>query len=234
MTAVILAAGSGTRLQEDLPKAYVLLAGKPVLRYSLESFQKSGQVDAIVIVVSPDMLDYAQNISQTYFRDITKFRGFITGGATRQHSVFNALKHLASNSNPGLVAIHDAARPFLKTALIEKLYRNAGKYGAAAPGIKVTDTIKEINADSTIKNHLKRENLIAIQTPQVFTFAPLLEVFNTLQDRLEKYTDDTELFSAAGKETKIIGGDDALFKITYKNDLEKARLLLEKETKWWI
>lgn len=234
MTAVIVAAGTGSRLQEELPKAYILLAGKPILWYSLFSFQKSDSVDSIVVVVSPEMIDYAGSVQETYFKDISKFISFIPGGATRQHSVYNALQYLAREKKPDYVAIHDAARPFLKTSLIENLYRTAGKTGGAAPGMKVTDTIKEVDSNRAIKTHLKRDSLVAIQTPQVFTFSPLLEVFNRLQDNLEQYTDDTELFSAGGNKTGIIEGDPELFKITYKSDLERARLFLEKGANWWI
>lgn len=234
MTAVIVAAGTGSRLEAELPKPYILLADKPILWYSLYSFEASPFVEDIVVVISPEMEDYANSIQDKYFRDITKFAAFAHGGETRQQSVYNVLQEIKTELNPEIVAIHDAARPFLKVSLIEKLYKAACKTGGAAPGLKVTDTIKEVNSDRTVKTHLKRENLIAIQTPQVFAFSDLLQEYTGLSGTLEKYTDDTEIFSEGGGKVEIIEGDPDLFKITYKNDLERARQFLEKGDKPWI
>ena len=180
-------------------------------------------------------MQYAEKTWKKYFRDIKKFRCFTGGGETRQHSVFYALEKLHSlgPANDDCVAVHDAARPFLDPALVERLYHEACISGGAAPGIPLIDTVKLCSRDSIIEKHLKRAGLRAIQTPQVFKFDRLYSAFCENKECLAGFTDDTEIFSHAGGRVKMIEGDRKLFKITYKEDLKKAKQIAGKEKKKW-
>ncbi|OHD20933.1 MAG: 2-C-methyl-D-erythritol 4-phosphate cytidylyltransferase [Spirochaetes bacterium GWD1_27_9] len=233
LTVVILGAGSGTRFGSNLPKIFVKINGKPLLWYSLYSFQNVEEVENIYVVVSPDRLEYARTLQKKFFKKITKFRGFITGGKTRFDSVLNALKIIQMEEECNFVAIHDAARPFIKPELINKIFTEAIKVGASSCGISVVDTIKSLDEKGFIHSHLKREHLVSIQTPQIFNFQKLIKSYQIAKKKEIAFTDDTEVYSLVDKKISIIEGDNDLTKITYKEDLKTAKEILKRNRNLW-
>lgn len=230
---VIAAAGASTRITSKIPKPFIIINNKPMLWYSIFSFDKLDFVKGIFVVISEKDLEYSKKFEKKYLKKIYKFKSFIIGGKERSDSVYNALQYINKKNNPDFIAIHDAARPIIKQDLICKIFNEAVKYGSAAPGIQVIDTIKKINNDYFISSHLNREDLIAIQTPQIFNFNNLLKSYNIYYKKKINVTDDTEIYSNGHKNIKIVKGDLNLFKITFNRDIKTAKKILRENKKQW-
>ena len=233
LSVVIVAAGASTRIINKLPKPFIKINNKPILWYSIYSFNKLDFVKDIFVVISKNNLEFSKKIQKKYLKKINKFKNFIIGGKERSDSVYNALQFINSKNNPDFIAIHDAARPLIKQDLICKIFTEAVKFGSAAPGIHSIDTIKEVNKNFFISSHLNRENLIAIQTPQIFNFNKLLLSYNKYYKKNLKVTDDTEIYSKDYKHIKIVNGDLNLFKITYNNDIKIVKKILKEYKNQW-
>jgi 2-C-methyl-D-erythritol 4-phosphate cytidylyltransferase len=233
LTVIILAAGSSSRFDSAISKVFTNIGNKPMCWFPVQSFQKTDSVDKIYVVVSPENLEFAKTIQRKYFKSITKFKSFITGGKTRQDSVYNALKIIQAEGKCEYIAIHDAARPFVKPQIVYDIFKEAVKTGAATCGISVVDTIKVINDREMITTHLNRNDLIAIQTPQIFDYEKLLKAYHTARKKSLTFTDDTEVYSLIDKKISVIPGDKDLFKITYKDDINTAKDILKKNKNIW-
>lgn len=216
VTVIIAAAGKGTRLGFEQPKAFVPLCGKTILEHCVESVKKS-QVDHIIITVSEDMFDYAAQLLAT---DIDSGRiRLVFGGVERADSVWEALKTV--DEQDSYVLVHDAARcltpPELFNRVIEELY--AGKK-AVIPVVPVCDTIKEVK-DNRVVHSPVRSNLRAAQTPQGFYTRELVEAnqayFAKKSEGCE-CTDDASLMEYTGVPVYTVPGDERALKITTEQD----------------
>ncbi len=212
---LIVAAGRGHRFGGELPKQYALLAGRPVLRHSIESFRSHPGVGEILVVIHPDDRDlYDRAVTGLDLPDPA------LGGATRQESVRRGLEQLAARS-PDKVLIHDAARPFVPEgvigAVIQALDRNIGAIAA----LPVVDSLKR-GHDGTISEAVEREGLWRAQTPQGFRFAEILAAHRDLAGKSHDLTDDAAVAQAAGHSVELIEGATETFKVTTAEDLERA------------
>lgn len=152
--AVIVAAGRGKRMKKGINKQFIDIKGKPMLYYSINSFNKSPLIDSIVIVCEKNEIEYCrENVIKKY--DLNKVTKIVEGGKERQNSVFNGLKVL---KNCEIVLIHDGARPFVTENIIQDGIRYAGVYGACACGMKPKDTIKSRGENGFSQGTLSREN----------------------------------------------------------------------------
>ncbi len=232
MDVLILCAGSGKRFGSNKSKLLQRIAFKPLIYYSIKSFNNCPITKRIFLVVPENEVSNFHPLISRYKKEFKKVNGIIIGGDERVDSVRNGLKYFELKGGDEFIAIHDGARPFIKIEMIEKIFSEAKKYGAAAPGIKVVDTIKSCSKDMFIENHLKRDNLVAIQTPQIFRFKEIVDAYNffSLQGF---YTDDTELFSKINNKIKIVEGDRDLIKITYKEDLVIAKTIYKRIKNLW-
>ncbi|MEG0371250.1 MAG: 2-C-methyl-D-erythritol 4-phosphate cytidylyltransferase, partial [Clostridium sp.] len=186
VTAIIVAAGMGSRMNLSYNKQYVKLLDKEILAYTLEVFENTIGIDDIILVSAPDEIEFCrENIINKYH--INKVKTIVSGGGSRQESVYNGLRAI---SRTDIVVVHDGARPFVSTKIIEESIYAAKEYGAAAASVKVKDTIKE-GKSTTYGNTLNRENLFSIQTPQSFQYELILRA----HENAIKYgfcaTDDT-------------------------------------------
>jgi len=213
--AVIVAAGAGSRMGTDLPKQYLLLDGRPVLMHTMGKFAVHPDV-TLVLVLHPAM--------ESYWEDLCRAHGFavphaiVHGGATRFQSVRNAVSFiLEKEHDPGrcIVAIHDAARPFVSPELIEKSYRAAAVFGAAAVAVPAVSSVRMGTADQNTA--LDRSKIWLVQTPQTFTGDLLAEGF--AQEESDVFTDDASVIEQRGHPIHIIEGDRRNIKITYPEDL---------------
>jgi 2-C-methyl-D-erythritol 4-phosphate cytidylyltransferase len=218
VTAVIAAAGSGERLGAGGPKAFVPLAGRPMIEWSIEAFRACDSVGAIVVAVPPGHVDELGG------GDIS----VVPGGATRAQSVANALRAVET----ALVAIHDAARPLLTAALVEDLVARIGADPDAAGAIAaapVTDTIKLAGgsgASLEIERTLDRPRLWAAQTPQIFRTEALRAALEVEAEKRDAATDEAMLVEAAGATVLIHEASPQNLKVTTQLDLRVAELLL--------
>lgn len=215
--AIIVAGGSGKRMDAIGPKQFLLLNQKPIVLYSLEAFYKYSSDIEQILVLHPTYISLWEGICNEF--QITIPHKVVVGGETRFHSVKNGLDSI---STEGLVAVHDAARPMINSTFIEKLFTEAALFDSAIPGIAVNDTIRQMDRNAT--QQLDRNTLRAIQTPQVFKVSDLKKAYQ--QDYAAKFTDDASVMQSAGYSLHITEGLQANIKVTYPNDLILAEALL--------
>jgi len=221
VAAVVVAAGRGERAGASIPKQYRPIGGEPMIRTTLRAFVGHPRIDFVQPVINPNDRD-------SYDRAITGLKDLlppVAGGATRQASVLAGLEALASRS-PGLVLIHDAARPFVSAALIDRAIGAGRTCGAAVPGIAPADTVKSIDHSAAVAETLDRSSLRIVQTPQAFTFNLILEAHRrAAAGRHESFTDDAALVEWAGQRVSVFEGEAANLKVTTDDDFARAEMM---------
>lgn len=217
-----MAAGSGKRFGSELPKQYLKLSdGKTIIRRSIEAFYNNPEIkNNIAAVINFDYKDlYEEAVCDLGILPP------IQGGLERQDSVRNGLQAL-ENYNPDIVLIHDAARPFVSTDIINDTINKITKegYQAALPVTPIVDTLKLSKNGEYIESTVSREGLFGAQTPQTFVFKDILKLHQHFVG--QNFTDDTLLFEQAGIKVALSKGSSDNFKITNKEDLIKAERIL--------
>lgn len=229
--AIVLAAGSGKRMESNIKKQYMLIGDKPVVYYSLKIFQESF-VDEIVLVVSPGDVSYCKKeIVEKYGFD--KVSCIVEGGKERYHSVSRGLSSLTSCD---YVFIHDGARPMLTAEMLERLYSCVLEYGACVAGMPVKDTIKIADRNHNIVSTPDRRLVFMVQTPQVFAYPliknaydNLIENEQELQENGIAITDDAMVVETfTGHKVKLAEGSYENIKITTPEDIFIAENFLKK------
>jgi 2-C-methyl-D-erythritol 4-phosphate cytidylyltransferase / 2-C-methyl-D-erythritol 2,4-cyclodiphosphate synthase len=220
VAAVIVAGGRGERAGGGVPKQYRAIGGEPMIRPALRAFLDHAAID----LVQPVIGAADEDAFRAATGDLGKLSPPVRGGATRQGSVRAGLEALASRS-PAFVLIHDAARPFLTPALIDRAVTAARATGAAVPGIAVADTVKQIDAASAVTETLDRNRLRIIQTPQAFAFDAILQAHRRAAAAgLENFTDDAALAEWAGQRVSVFEGESGNVKVTTNEDFARAEL----------
>ncbi|MGI5879619.1 MAG: 2-C-methyl-D-erythritol 4-phosphate cytidylyltransferase [Syntrophomonadaceae bacterium] len=225
LRVVIAAAGTGSRMGSTVNKQYMLLKNRPILAYSLDSFEQSGLVDEIVVVAKPEEIDYCRKeiVERYQYRKVSKV---IAGGRERQDSVWAGLRELYNNQTD-YVAVHDGARPLFPSDLLEALFIQAQKWGAAIPGVFARDTLKTVDQDNFVNQTLDRTCIIAVQTPQIFNYSQLYSAYEQALRENFQGTDDAVLFEKYMGRVKVVTGEQANLKITTPEDLIIAESYLE-------
>ena len=225
-TAVVLAAGKGTRMGGSVAKQFLEIGGKPVVVYALEVFEHSPEIDQIILVTGADKIEYCQKeIIEKY--GIKKTVSVCAGGRERYESVWKALQTLKSleseqDQKTDYVLIHDGARPFLNQEMLERLCACVKEEKACVLGMPVKDTIKHAN-DGAVVQTPDRAALFAVQTPQCFCRNLYWKALEAVQgEKVHLVTDDCSLFELAGLPVHLTQGDYANLKITTKEDLPAA------------
>jgi 2-C-methyl-D-erythritol 4-phosphate cytidylyltransferase len=210
--AVLVAAGAGERLGADRPKAFAGLGGRPLLAESLERLDGSDWIDAIVVAAPPGWVEPAILLAEEYA--LSKVAGVVAGGATRAESVRKALAEVGEDAL--VVLVHDAARPLVSDAVVERLLSALGEgWDGVVPGLPVTDTIKRVDGNRVVET-LERDALVAVQTPQV---CPAETLRRAYAGELAGATDDASLVERAGGRVAVVPGDPKLLKVTSRDDL---------------
>ena len=217
--AIIVGGGSGKRMQNSIPKQFLLLNNKPVLMHTTSVFARSIFHPEIIIVLHPDLHQYWKELCIKYNFEIPHL--LIDGGDQRFHSVKNGLMAIKDD---GLVAIHDAVRPLVSSELIDIAYQEALRKGNAIPCFKPSDSVRRI-ISATESAIVNRDELVLIQTPQTFHINQLRGAYE--QPYQEKFTDDASVIEQIGIPINLIEGEKNNFKITYPEDLELANLLIK-------
>lgn len=219
---IIVAAGSGTRLDGGGPKAFVEIEGRTILRHALEGVS-AAQPMQIVVVVPTGFEDVAADELRSALGDRADLGSVVVGGSTRQDSVAAGLAALTDHI--GIVLVHDAARALTPAALIDAVAAAVTTDAGVIPALAIVDTLKRVDGDAVIEA-VDRSVLAAAQTPQGFPRATLEAAYGRAAASGEEYTDDAALFAAAGGAVRRIPGAERAFKITTPSDLERARMLL--------
>ncbi|MFH1855812.1 MAG: 2-C-methyl-D-erythritol 4-phosphate cytidylyltransferase [Candidatus Omnitrophota bacterium] len=216
VSAVIVAAGLGKRLKAKTKKAFIKLGKKSILEMTVSNFEKTPKIKSIIVVARKDDLKK----TAVLLRSFKKVRQVVEGGRERSDSVRNGIEALSGDEK--IVLIHDAARPFVTSRLIEKVIAGTRKWGAAIPVLRVSSTVKKIKKGFVDKT-VDRENLFLAQTPQGFKTDVLRTALNSSVLKKLKLTDDSALFEVSGKKVKAVEGEILNMKITTPDDLELAR-----------
>ena len=222
--AIVLAAGSGKRMNSQVHKQYLIIQDRPVLYYSLKAFEDSA-VDEIVLVVGKGEEKFCRKeIVDKY--GISKVKAIVEGGKERYHSVFEGLKQ---TSDADYVLIHDGARPFVNQDIIRRCMQEVQKYQACVVGMPVKDTIKIADEGGYAKQTPDRKNVWMIQTPQTFSYALIYEAYEEmLKTEDAAITDDAMVLERIkGKKSKLIEGSYRNIKITTPEDLLIANVYLQ-------
>lgn len=224
LKVIIAAAGTGSRMQSDINKQYMLLAGKPVLFYALNTFNQMDIVDEIIVVAHPEEVKYCGEHIVDKFA-LSKVTKVIPGGSHRQASVDAGLQALMPGAT--CVAIHDGARPLVTQELILNVWAAAKEYGAAIPAVASKDTLKTIDENGFVVKTLDRSSIIAVQTPQIFDFRQLCDAYELAKRDGYVGTDDASLYEKYIGKVKFVSGDNRNLKITTAEDLVVAERLAE-------
>lgn len=221
VSAVIVAAGSSTRMNSNISKQLLKIGGKTVLQHTVSAFENSGAVDEIVIVCPESDIDSFKNLFD--IENINIPIKFTTGGDTRQKSVGNGVSIVSEDC--GIIAIHDGARPLVKPEDIRKVIADAAEFGAATLAVPVKDTIKLVEND-TVESTPPRDKLFIIQTPQVFDKNTYVKAYKKAISDNNDFTDDCQLIESVGGKVHITKGDYTNIKITTVEDIAVAEAFL--------
>ena len=232
ITAIVLAAGSGSRMKSKTKKQFMEIKGKPVIWYSLFEFEKS-RVDEIILVTGKEDIDYCKKeIVEKY--NLKKIKNVVAGGSERYESVYNGLKEVTGN----IVLIHDGARPLINNEIIERSIEGAIKSDACVVGVPVKDTIKRANKEGYIIDTPNRSELWITQTPQSFKTDLVKMAYKKMKGELEKgnttlnITDDAMVVEeCTTNQVRFVQGDYKNIKVTTPEDIDIAELFIELDAK---
>ena len=232
ITAIVLAAGSGSRMKSKTKKQFMEIKGKPVIWYSLFEFEKS-KVDEIILVTGKEDIDYCKKeIVEKY--NLKKIKNVVAGGSERYESVYNGLKEVTGN----IVLIHDGARPLINNEIIERSIEGTIKSDACVVGVPVKDTIKRANKEGYIIDTPNRSELWITQTPQSFKTDLVKIAYKKMKEELEKgnttlnITDDAMVVEEfTTNQVRFVQGDYKNIKVTTPEDIDIAELFIELDAK---
>jgi len=216
--AVIVAGGSGARMNSKVPKQFLLLKGKPVLYYTIDVFLKAYEDIQIILVLPEEHVAAGQEVIDAFF-DYSRIQITI-GGRTRFHSVQNGLQLITEES---MVFVHDAVRCLLSTELIHRCYGAAIEFGSAIPVTDCRDSVRIISNDGN--EAIERDRVKLVQTPQTFHSKILLPAFSNI-DYKDKFTDEATVVEAFGLKVTLVEGEERNIKITQPLDMEFAERLI--------
>jgi len=221
--AIIVAGGQGNRIGGQIPKQFRQLNGKHLLLYSLEKFYNYDNGIEIIVAIPSKFIEYWESIVATHKIKIR--HKVVNGGEERFHSVKNAIG--STDCANSLVAVHDAARPFVSLKLIDKLYKQAAEHGCAIPTLPVSSTLRYLEDDEWVLANRSKYRLI--QTPQVFNGEMFRKAYYSDYDL--SFTDDAAVYEAAGNIIHLIDGEEENIKITTPHDWEFAEFFAGKALK---
>ena len=205
-------------------KIFATLHGKPVLYWSIKGFQDCADIDEIVVVTRAEKVAEVQKLVAA--EKLTKVTSVVEGGAERHLSVWNGLRAIHAEGSQ-YVAIHDAARPLITPKLISACVALAKKNGSACCASSIPDTVKRASHEMVVTDDVERRNLWAMQTPQIFGSALIMQAYASVMARNELVTDEVSAIQRIGKRVALLENDDYNFKITFPRDLPLAEQVID-------
>ena len=231
-TAILLAAGKGLRMETDIRKQYIQIAGIPLFLYSLRAMQECPYITDILLLVPKEDLEQAEAAVREY-ASFEKVRGICTGGAERYYTVSLGLEEIDWDCD--YVFIHDCARPFIDQDTLRRLYETALETNACVAGMPAKDTVKIVDADCNVEKTPNRANVWIVQTPQVFAFKLIRDAYRSVLAQEEKLrsqgivlTDDAMVAELAGGcRVRMVRATYRNIKITTLEDIVLAKAFTE-------
>lgn len=220
---IIPAAGKGERFGGREKKTFAKLGGKPLFIQTIQLFINRDDVCQTILAIAPEDMDtmktrYAANLG---FMGVKS----VLGGKNRCETVGNAIEIVTDEAD--YIAVHDAARPCVADSLIDSVFAEAQKSGAAIPAIPITSTLKRVSQSNVVEETMARDGLFLAQTPQVFRRDWIMDAYKKLGEIDEEFTDDAQLVAQAGYAVSIVRGDATNIKITTKSDIALAQSILK-------
>jgi 2-C-methyl-D-erythritol 4-phosphate cytidylyltransferase len=225
LSAIIVAAGDSRRMGFD--KLFAAIAGKPVIAHTIRAFERASSVDGIIVVAREDRHDEIKTMVRD--ENFKKVKSIIPGGKRRQDSVRAGLDHLESVMR--YVAVHDAARPLVTPQQIDRVFEQCRIHGAAALAEPINDTLKRADADLLVTDSVDRQELYAMQTPQIFERQLIAEAYRAVYTKNASVTDEVSAVERLGRKVALVLNDDFNFKITYPRHLPLAEFVLTQRRK---
>ena len=225
-SAIIVAAGASRRIGGSMPKVFLPLCGRPMILRTLDRFLSARMINQVVVVVAADQLAPAQRLLESDAALQSCAWTLQSGGSTRQESVRRGLQVTSADSD--IIAIHDGARPFVSSALIDRCVQGARKRGAVVVGLPARDTIKSVATDRSVDRTPPRGSLWEIQTPQVFQRDVILAAHEWAARTGFKATDDAMLVEKRGEKVFVLDGERSNLKITFTDDVWLAETMIER------
>ncbi len=223
-SAVIVAAGRGTRMGPDVDKLFLEVAGRPVIAHTWQRFDSLSEIDEVIVVVRDGMQEaFSELAAQFNFKKPIRL---VVGGKERQDSVWNGIRAISPKAE--IVAIQDGARPCTPAEVVKATITAARETGAAVAAQRVTDTIKESDGGSLITRNVDRTRLWSVQTPQTFRVDVIRRALSTVRDRGLLVTDDTAACELIGQPVRLVESVAPNPKITTCADLPYVELLLRQ------
>jgi len=222
VVAIVPAAGIGRRFGDDRNKPFETLGGKPVILWALEVLENMAEVREIIPVLKESDIHAGMELFSRH--GITKVRRVAPGGKERQDSVFNALHFIREKTS--FVLVHDGVRPLLEAGMVLRALKALSGCDGVVVGLPPKDTIKAV-AGGIVKQTLKRDVLIAVQTPQVFRYQPLLDAYERAIKESFYATDDSSLVEWNGGRIRVVPGSHTNIKVTTPEDLVVAEAFLK-------
>lgn len=216
---VIVAGGSGSRMGSEIPKQFLLLAGKPILMHTVEVFHNFDPKAEIIVVLPEDQQEYWKDLCLTLNFGLT--HQVVSGGESRFHSVRNGLARIETS---GVVFIHDGVRPLVSSETLSRCLKTAQELGNAIPVLPVTESLRKTEGETSIS--VDRSLYFSVQTPQTFRCEQILEAFG--QAFNPAFTDDASVAEKAGFRINLVEGNRENIKITTPVDLVFAEALLSR------
>jgi len=223
VTAIVLAAGRGRRMNSSINKVFMLLNDQPILVHSVLTFSACPEVDNLVVVAASDEVAYVENMLNSLIG--IKTWQVVSGGSERQYSIANALKVMSQTTD--IVLVHDGARPLINIQCINSVIQVATAHQAAVAAVPVKDTIKAVNDSGTVTGTPERHTLWNIQTPQGFNAHILRQAYEQAAQDGYLGTDDASLVERIGVNIKIVAGSYENIKVTTPEDLIIAEALIK-------
>lgn len=223
-SAIIVAAGKGSRMKQGMNKQYMLLKNKPVLAHTIEAFEKVGHINEIIVVINKkDRVLFEKQIRQCH--TYSKIAAVVYGGYDRQASVYNGLSVVSEDAQ--IVSVHDGARPLVTPEIIENAIITAMEKGVGCVGVPLKDTIKRTGKDAVVEATLDRSTLWSVQTPQVFRKDILERVHKRAAEAGFRGTDDAVLAERLGYPVHMVMGSYSNIKLTTPEDLVFAEAIMK-------
>lgn len=220
--AIIVAGGSGSRMNSSVPKQFMLLAGQPILMHTIAAFRQYSDLVSIILVLPGDQIEEWKRLCNEYAFGI-KLQ-IVPGGPTRFHSVKNGLFLIEDHDS--LVAIHDGVRPLVSPEIINNSFRMAYEHGTAIASTPLKESLRRIGKDDSAV--VDRSKYRLIQTPQTFRTNLIIEAFGCFEED-EGFTDDASVAERHGVKIHLFEGSYENIKITTPEDLVVAEALLQKK-----
>lgn len=226
VSAIVVAAGAGSRIGGELPKGYLKLWGRELLLRTLDRVFAVATIGQVIVVVAANELARAESLLRQDGQLAARPWMLAMGGATRQDSVRSGLARVTSDVD--IIAIHDGARPFVTPAFFDRCIREAAAKGAVVPGLVPRDTIKSVANDGKVQSTPPRSELREIQTPQVFRRELIADAHERAARQGFQATDDAMLVEWLGQPVYVIEGEKLNFKITLPEDVWLAETLIRE------